>query len=212
MKDIPVFTTENGAASLILREIPARKAAYVRIQSSRTPEALALECACFCRMCGAETVYAAGDPALEAYPFHTAVLRLARPVEGLPDTDAALFPVQEETLERWREIYNEAMASVPNASWMTLSDAREMLREGDGYFVHRGEELLGIGRASGETIWTLAAVKRGAGADVVLALTHALTGDRVVLEAASENRRAMALYERLGFLKIQELSRWYRLP
>lgn len=212
MKDIPVFTTENGAASLILREIPARKIAYVRLQSSRTPEALALECAEFCRLCGAETVYAAGDPALEIYPFHTAVLRLARPVEGLPDTDAALFPVQEETLERWREIYNEAMASVPNASWMTLSDAREMLREGDGYFVHRGEELLGIGRASGETIRTLAAVKRGAGADVVLALTHALTGDRVVLEAASENRRAMALYERLGFGKVQELSRWYRLP
>ena len=31
MKDIPAFTTENGIASLILREIPYREEAYIRI-------------------------------------------------------------------------------------------------------------------------------------------------------------------------------------
>ena len=40
MKDIPVFTTENGAASLILREIPYRKRAHIRLQATREPEAL----------------------------------------------------------------------------------------------------------------------------------------------------------------------------
>ena len=33
MKDIPVFTTEFGIASLILRDIPYRGEAYVRVRS-----------------------------------------------------------------------------------------------------------------------------------------------------------------------------------
>ena len=53
MKDIPVFTTENGAASLILGEIPYRGQAYIRIQDSLEPESLLKECVSFCRMCGA---------------------------------------------------------------------------------------------------------------------------------------------------------------
>ena len=32
MKDIPVFTTDFGVASLILKEIPYRGEAYIRIQ------------------------------------------------------------------------------------------------------------------------------------------------------------------------------------
>ena len=31
------------------------------------------------------------------------------------------------------------------------------------------------------------------------------------LEVASTNERAIALYEKIGFVKVQELSRWYRV-
>ena len=34
---------------------------------------------------------------------------------------------------------------------------------------------------------------------------------QITLEVASTNRRAISLYERLGFLKVEELSRWYRV-
>ena len=40
MKDFPVFTTENGVASLVLKEIPYRREAYITLRDSRTPEAL----------------------------------------------------------------------------------------------------------------------------------------------------------------------------
>ena len=211
MKDFPVFTTENGVASLTLREIPYRGIAYIKIQSSVTPEALIEECAEFCTVCGAEMIVATGHPALEKYPFRNSVIQRRRPLEGLPDTDAALFPVQEKTLKQWLEIYNTGMKNVANAAWMTEKDGLEMLQKGDGYFVHRDETLLGIGRASGGKIGAIVAVQKGAGADVVLALCHALTEDSAMLEVASNNDRAVRLYDRLGFLPTAEISRWYRI-
>jgi ribosomal protein S18 acetylase RimI-like enzyme len=49
------------------------------------------------------------------------------------------------------------------------------------------------------------------GKDVFAALTHALMNDRIVLEVASTNRRAISLYESLGFIQTAELSRWYKI-
>lgn len=209
MKDIPVFTTQNGAASLTLREIPYREIAYIKIQSSLEPAALIEECVQFCTMCGAERIVATGHPALEKYPLRNAVILRQRPLAGLPDTDAALFPVQAHTVKQWLEIYNTGMKNVANAAWMTEKDGQEMLQKGDGYFVHRGDTLLGIGKASYDKIGAIVAVQKGAGADVVLALCHALTADTAMLEVASNNDRAVRLYDRLGFVPVAELSRWY---
>ena len=209
MKDIPVFTTQNGAASLTLRETPYRGIAYIKIQSSLEPAALIEECVQFCTMCGAERIVATGHPALEKYPLRNAVILRQRPLAGLPDTDAALFPVQAHTLKQWLEIYNTGMKNVANAAWMTEKDGQEMLQKGDGYFVHRGDTLLGIGKASYDKIGAIVAVQKGAGADVVLALCHALTADTAMLEVASNNDRAVRLYDRLGFVPVAELSRWY---
>lgn len=211
MKNIPLFTTENGVATLILKEIPYQQTAYVMIRDSLEPEKLLEECRSFCTACGAERVYATGHPILERFPVFTAMWQMRCLRESLPDTDAALWPVQEQTLEQWREIYNEKVRRVPNGAWMTILDSKEMLEKGDGYFIHRGEELLGIGRASGEMLDWVAAVKPGAGRDVVLALNHALSADAAVLIVASANQKAVKLYESLGFLKNQELSVWYQI-
>lgn len=211
MKDIPMFATEFGVASLILKEIPYRDCAYILVQSSLEPEKLLEECVGFCRACGAERIYAAGEEIPEKYPFFTAEWELHCPVAALGETDAAVFPVQAETLELWREIYNEKVASVPMGAWMTRRDGEEMLKKGDGYFVHRNGTLLGIGRASGERIDWVAAVQCGAGKDVVRALHHCLFEDTAVLTVASENHRAFCLYTRLGFVRTRELRRWFRV-
>ena len=136
---------------------------------------------------------------------------MRRSLEGIGDTDASLFPVQEQTLIQWRKLYNERMRDVPNAAWMTEKDGQEMLKKGDGYFVHRDGQLLGIGRAFGDRIDAVIAAQPGMGADVVLALCHALTADTAVLEVASGNPRAIRLYQRLGFTRTGELSRWFRV-
>ena len=100
---------------------------------------------------------------------------------------------------------------MPNGAWMAQSDAKKMLAAGDGYFIHRAGEVLGIGRASGDTIDWVASIRPGAGRDVVAALNHAIMADAVKLTVASENRKAVALYESMGFIRSREISRWYRV-
>ena len=211
MRDIPVFTTEYGVASLVLREIPYRQEAYIRIQDTASPIEFLDECVTFCRMAGAQIILATGHDCLTQYPMHTAVWRMTRPLAGLPETDAMTMPVTAQTLEQWRDIYNKGMANVPNASYMDISRAKEMLVRGDGYFAHRDGLLLGIGMAAGNTISAIVSVNPGAGREVLLALTHAISGETIGLEVASTNQRAIRLYERLGFVRTAELSRWYRL-
>ena len=211
MKDIPVFATEYGIASLVLKEIPYQSAAYVTVRDSLEPERLLEECIGFCRACGADRIYATGHSELESRPLYTAMWQMQCSLEALPDTDAALWPVQENTLKQWQQIYNDKVRNLPNGAWMTDADARKMIDKGDGYFIHRGETLLGIGRASGDTIDWVASLQPGAGRDVLLALSHAITEETVLLTVASVNIKAVKLYENLGFLKNKELSRWFQI-
>ncbi len=204
-----MFTTEYGVASLFLREIPYRTRAHIKIQSSLEPEKLLQECISFCRMCGAEWIDAAGDPYLEKYPLITAIVAMQCDKASIPETDACLFPVTEETVGKWLDIYNERMADIPNAAYMDSRDGKELLKTGDGYFIHRDGKLLGIGKAAGDFIDTVIAVQPGAGETVVRALATLLTEDTVKLWVASANTRALRLYERMGFVKVKELSRWY---
>ena len=211
MKDIPVFDTEYGVASLFLREIPYRKRAHIKIQSSLEPDKLLEECVGFCRACGAEWIDAAGDAYLERYPRLATLLLMQRQLEDFPQTDACLFPVTEDTVRQWLNIYNERMADVPNAAYMDAADGKELLKTGDGYFVHRDGKLLGVGKAAGDYIDTVISVEPGAGETVVLALATLLTGDTAKLMVADTNPRALRLYERMGFVKVRPVSTWYRV-
>ena len=94
MKDLPVFTTQNGVASLTLREIPYQQTAYIKLQATRQPKELLEECVGFCRAVGAEKIYASGHEILENYPFHTAIVQMQCLKESVADTDAALWPLQ----------------------------------------------------------------------------------------------------------------------
>ena len=211
MRDIPVFTTESGVATLVLKEIPYSSIAYVTIRDSSFPTEFIRECAEFCRAVGANTVLAAGHDALANFPVHSSVIRMSAQWDAIAETDACIFPVVESTLSRWREIYNERMKNVDNAAYMSEKAAKEMLMRGDGYFVHACGELYGIGIASDDRIDCVASVVKGKGRDVVAALVHALICDRIILDVASTNIRAIDLYESMGFIKTAEVSRWYKI-
>ena len=211
MRDIPLFTTENGIASLTLNQIPYTHAAWIRIQDSVSPELLLKECTDFCIAVGAEHIYATGHSCCEKHPMFTKIIHMQADINTIGETDASLFPVTEDTLEQWRTIYNQKIQSVPNGSWMTIEKSREMLQQGSGYFVHRDGVLLGTGMVSGNHISWVASRMPGAGADVVRALCHAVTEDAVNLEVASANRKAVNLYEKLGFISTSVLSVWYQV-
>lgn len=211
MKDFPIFHTKFGVASVVLSQIPYTGNGYITIQDSLEPLKLIHECSDFCRAAGAISVYATGHSCLEQFPQHTSIILMRCLREQLADTDAALFPVQKETLERFRSIYNEGMRNVPNASYLTLASADKVLKAGNGYFVHKGDRLLGIGIAGGERIDAIVSLIPGCGKEVLLALNHALSGPCAQLEVATENIPAVRLYEKLGFVRNCELSRWFKI-
>ena len=211
MKDFPVFTTEYGAASLVLKEIPYKQTAYITILDSLEPEALLAECVSFCRVCGAERIYAAGHAQLERFPLHTAVWELRGEAEPDPELVAHLFPVTEQTVTRWRTIYNERMRGVDNAATLEARDEKEILASGGAYFVHQDGETLGIGWISGGELLAVAAVKPGAGARVMHTLLSMMPGQPLKLQVASTNQRALRLYEKLGFIRTRSVRGWYRV-
>ena len=211
MKDFPVFTTEYGVASLILKEVPYRQEAYVIIQATEDPEALIAECVSFCRVVGAEKIYAKGHEFLEKYPLHTIIYKMQGEAQVDNDNLDHLFPVTEQTVEKWRQICNEAMRNIDCAATQTKADEKFLLESCNPYFVHRDGELLGIGLMQDTELMQISAVKPGMGQRVLNTLLSTVEGAQVTLEVASTNTRAIRFYEKNGFLKTGEKSRWYRV-
>ncbi len=211
MKDIPLFITEFGTASLALQQIPYRQSAYIRLHTTPTPEQLLVECVSFCRACGARNIFATGDAFLEKYPLDDIVMRFTCAKERLPLADAALFPVLPETLAQWQQIYNKKMSGVIHAAYMDKQEAQALLYSGEGYFIHREGVLLGIGKASAGKIDALAATAPHCGKAVLLALATLTQDGAICLEVSKSNRKAIGLYEALGFLPVGEVVRWYRI-
>ena len=208
MKDIPVFTTEYGIASLSLGQIPYRGVAYIRVHSYEADhlDAHVEECAAFCRAAGADTVFwTAEDVAAEP---HSLVLEMRGQAVVRPELVESLFPVTEQTVAQWRQIHNDRMNAVDHALYLTLADEKALLT-GGAYFVHCNGDLLGIGWLEDGTIRAIASVQKGAGECIAHTLMSLVQGD-LRLEVASTNTRAIRLYEKLGFVKTREVQRWYK--
>lgn len=211
LKDFPIFDTESGISSLILREIPYRREAYIHMQSIQ-PDGFQdhlLQCVSFCRMAGAEKIYAEGHEALKAYPLHAAVREMRGPAWVDREKLNSLFPVTEATVARWREICNDRLRGVDHAATLTAADEEKILQSGGAYFVHRDGELLGVGWLEDTRLLLIAGVKPGAGEDVMHTLMSLVEGADMTLEVASTNHRAIALYEKLGFVPVRETLCWY---
>lgn len=211
MKDFPVFSTAHGVASLILKEIPYRQKAFIHLQSTQEPELLLQDCIEFCSVCGAEKIYAAGHDMLEAYPLHTTLWRMRGAMFLSEEEIPSMFPVTEQTVARWRALYNQKMKHVDNASTLETRDEARILESGGAYFIHESGELLGIGWLEGDRLSAIAAMKPGAGELVCKAMQSLIPQQQMTLEVASSNEKAIRLYERIGFLKTGQISKWYRV-
>lgn len=214
MKDFPLFTTEYGVSSLFLREIPYRGEAYIVLQDVQ-PEGFEehlKECVSFCRMVGAERIYASGHEKLETYPLHAALYEMRGTAWVDPEKLENLFPVTEQTVGRFRSIMNERLRDVDNAATLTSADEKRILESGGAYFVHHQGELLGVGWLEDTKLLLVASVKPGTGEQVMHTLMSLVEGADMTLEVASTNSRAIRLYEKLGFLKTGERIRWYTIP
>ncbi len=207
MKNLPFFTTQYGVASLTLDQIPYTRSAYITIQSTQDPEKLIGECADFCRAVGAEKIYACNHDSLRQFPLHTDVVEMEAEKKTLPKSSANLLAVTEATADEFCRIYNEKMRDVKTAGYMTRS---QISRE-NAYFVYDKEVMIGIGIIKKDTLCAVASLRKGAGKDVLCALCRILDSDVVRLEVASENKKAMTLYNSLGFQQKAVINSWYKI-
>lgn len=211
MKDFPMFTTEFGVASLVLREIPYRGEAFILIQDTLQPDELLAECISFCRICGAEKIYARGHEIVEKYPLHCIVYEMRGRAEADETKVENLWPVTEETVTQWRELMNEKMRPVDNSGTLEKKGEREILDSGGAYFVHHEGELLGAGWLVDNELRLVASCKAGMGERVCHTLFSLIPGQEVKLDVVSTNTRAIRLYEKLGFIRTSERRRWHRV-
>ena len=209
MRDIPMFTTPYGVASLALAQIPYRGTAYIRVRSAADGGLIDLvkECADFCRAAGAEQIFWTCDEEQDL-PY-SAVLEMRGQAAVDPELVEKLFPVSEQTAQKWRQIHNERMKEVDHAVYLRESDEKSLITSG-AYFIHKDGQILGIGWLEDDTIRAIASVEKGAGERIAYTLMSLTHGD-LRLEVASTNTRAIRLYEKLGFIKTKELCRWYHL-
>lgn len=192
MKDIPIFTSTEGIASLILREIPASREAYVLIRGVFTEsERLMSECEQFCRLAGAEQVYFSGEADFAGCRVYARLLERSVDCAVLPPTRACAVPVTADTAAEWSAAYRARFAGVPAA--------RRCVQPQDACLICAAERRIGIGQLSGDLLLTLASLERGCGADCVAAMAALCSAPRLRLLCAMENAPAMALYDRLGF-------------
>lgn len=213
MRDFPIFATENGVSSLLLREVPYRGTAYIRMRSVSAADFSAHleECVDFCRAVGAERFFAEGHSALEQYPLHSEIVKMRGRAWTDPRKTAQLFPVTQTTAGKWRQLYNERMAHVDHARTLEKREEKELAEGVGAYFVHREGRLLGIGWLDGCTLLAMAAAVPGAGETVMHTMMSLIEGEDMLLEVASTNQKAIALYERLGFCKTDITLRWYQI-
>ena len=210
MRDFPIFTTDFGVSSLVLKEIPYKNQAYICIRDVQPGffEEHLRECARFCRMAGAERVFAAGE-GLEDYPVYTEVLEMRGQAWVDREKLCCMFPVTEQTVSRWRELYNQAMKTVDNAGTLEKRDEGKILKTPGAYFVHDNGQLLGIGWLEDCKLLAVAATERGAGERVMHTLMSLIEGATMTLEVASTNHRAIRLYERIGLIPSAQVARWH---
>ena len=211
MRDIPVFTTKNGVASLFLKKIPFTKEAFVQIRDSKSCGELVKECVDVCRMAGAEKIFATGHEDLSEYPFVCDVSDYCVCKNRLPETDAIALPATLEQNDWWRKLYNEKMMPVYAAVPLSLDEVDKMIRENQAYCIYRACSVIGIGVTYDGRIQAVASIVSGEGVSVVLALAGCLDSPVISLSVASSNMKALRLYESLGFVKSELEASWHQI-
>ena len=216
MKDIPIFTADNGIATLILSEIFHSRRAYVLVRSVWTDAgALLEECRGFCRACGAEEIYASWEtnelPAEHAYDMAEMCCKKA-------DLPAPTRIVELEDLTQangptYLEIYNSCYHNLPGAATYGNRDLARLCGEELAYLAKVNGHYAGVAEISRKGLEGIAVLPEfhGLGYDLAIAVLNRVPSVNLKLKVANTNVRARALYERLGFRETGILSRWYVL-
>ena len=219
MKNIPVFMTEGGTASLVLKEIPHRGEAYVLLRTVHDLPVLLEACAGFCRSCGAEQMFVSRgiDPLPLPHAMDMLLLHADKARLPAPAAEVRLEPMVPDNDAIYQRIYNVCFQGVSNAATYEPADIRRIYREKQlAFLALTGSGIpFGMGELHGNELAAVGVLPeyrgQGRSRDLTLALLRHCQGPLVELTAASDNDAALGLYDSLGFTVAKKLSAWYVL-
>ena len=227
MNDIPAFAEAGGVSTLILREIPYKKTAFVmvRIFDRQSLDEHLQEAVSLCRFAGAKAVYAAAESEVlfpEREPDYK-MLRLGADCCCETVTEQEFEALCESNLQDYTWIYNACFADIVSAETLTEKKVRtNMENPGRQCLVYykdgKPAAISDVEFAEGAALLNAVAVlpeyRGGFGQNVlknIMADTVKQGVKRLCVNVMSTNGRALKLYERMGFETESELSCWFRL-
>lgn len=216
MKNIPLFTSSFGLTTLILREISWNGRAYVLVREIwHDGAALLDECRAFCLAVGAREVYAAWAEGVETLPAAHAydMLVMSCPKAALPVGELPLVPLSRENADDYLEIYQRCFRDVPSAASYDRKSLERLYDEDLAWLVPVAGGYGAIAEISKTGLEGIAVLPehRGLGYPLAATVLQMVPSSVVHLRVASTNRRALALYRRLGFTEEAPARPWYRL-
>lgn len=216
MKNIPVFTAVNGTASLILQEIPFSGKAYILIRSVwTTASALLEECCQFCRMAGAEQIFASwGTEDLPGtHSYDLIAMTCEKAALPAPRRLVTLEPLTPENGGDYLAVYNRCFREVPGAATYGQRDLKRLYDTDCAFLVRQDGSAAAVAEICEEGLEGIAVLPqfRGLGFDLAATVLQMVPSVTVRLKVASTNSRAIALYERLGFVRETIVSRWWKI-
>lgn len=233
MKDIPFFTTHGALATLVLSEIPTKKAAYIIIRNCDrfSFEAVVQDSTNLVRLAGANYIYlTVGFPDFQIqdaiYQNGPTLILSHRIIEMEKILDGSvrrignleLMPLTWETADSFLSIYNACYAGVHNSVTYSIKDIERILKFGyEGLLAQSGGRFIGIAELKRSVLCSIAVLpefRGGAGKQLLAALFSKLQGcgyPVFSLQVSTKNLPAISLYHAMGFEEKRVVSEWYQV-
>ncbi len=220
MNNIPVYVSSGGTATLILREIPHKKTAYILLRTvlpGGLPE-LMEDCMSTCRGFGAAHCLFSCEDSSVSIPLPHAydILRLRVQKAALPPLEApiSLTPISPENDSIYQRIYNLCFRDVSHALTYERDQLSRIYREGHRAYLAFAPDgaPCGMGELHGNELAAVGLLPeyRGRGKALTLSLLAHCPGPEITLTVVSDNERALNLYGAMGFTVTGRESTWYK--
>ncbi len=227
MNDIPAFTEGGGVSTLILREIPYKKTAFIMV---RTFDSVSLdehlrEAASLCRFAGAKAVFASAEEK-ELFPAREPdykMLRLSAEALAAEESSLKYEALDEGNLEQYLGIYNACFSDMLSAETLTEKKIRKNLesksRECMLYYIKGMPAAISDVEPIDDAVilnavGVLPEFRGGCGSEVlrnVMARVSKNGRNKLCLDVMSTNMAALKMYYKHGFNLEKVLSCWYRI-
>lgn len=219
MNNIPLFLAQGGTATLILREIPISGKAYILLRTVQPGclHQLLEECRDFCLQWGAKHCFAAREGEALPLPHAYDILKMTVRKELLPPSPGMeLLPLCPENEKDYVRIYNRCFLHVSHAGSYDRKQIQRIYAQNQQAFLaadHCGT-IFGLGELHGNELSAVCVLPehRGKGMPLTLELLSRCPGPELSLTVASDNEKALRLYEKLGFTISETESSWFEVP